>query len=118
MAARLHTAWRVLLIGAGAYLDNRTHGGSTPLFEAAYNGHVDVISVLLLRAKANPLLTTRSASGGTPSSHWTWRRNTGTPDVVRELIEQVGITARGGASGGVHALSLAAQKQHVDIMAI
>lgn len=103
-----------MLLEAGASVDSRMFDGATPLYLAAGQGCVKVIRVLL-RAKANPLLT--SSAGGTfvPLE---MAAQDGQTEVVRELVQQVGIEGCGGRSGGAQALRLAAEEQHMDIMVI
>lgn len=120
-AAPLHLAAELgrsevvrVLIEAGVNPNSRRSDGATPLFCAACDGHVDAVTVLL-RAKANPLLTYTDPSGGT------WipldgAAQSGHVKVARELIQQLGIEERGGASGGVCALRCAAQNQDVKFM--
>ena len=107
------------LIDSGGNCDTRLPNcGETPLCFAARWGNLEMVRVLL-RAKANPLLATscdcKPVSLFLPidvaASH-------GHEDIVRELIQQVGIEGCGGPSGGVKALILAAKKQHVHIMAV
>ena len=99
------------LIEAGANANSRLLiDGATPLLLGAEN--IDVVK-LLLRAKADPLLP-RSPAGHVPLDV---AAENGKLDVVGELIQWVGLEGCGGATGGVRALCLAAQKQHVDVMA-
>lgn len=120
--------WQVMsvLIEAGANRDTRLPLGSTPLFSASLKGHVAAVRVLL-RAGANPRLSktlSRQEMPGpiyplcegytcSPLDIAAQECHTG---VVRELIQQCGIDGCGGASGGLFALRVAAQQQHVDIM--
>ncbi len=103
------------LIEAGANLNSRRLDRSTPLYVAAFEGRVGVVKVLL-RAKADPLITRANPAGGHFVPLGAAAQN-GHLEVVRELIRQVGIEGCGGPSGGVDALRLAGQAQHVDIMA-
>ncbi len=94
------------LIEAGSNPNSRCLDGATPLFAAAQEGHMDALK-MLLRAKGDPLLTRTEASEvlfvpldtAAVSGHF---------EVVRELVQQVGIEGCGGASGGLNALRLAA----------
>lgn len=73
---------------------------------------------LLLRSDANPLFR---RTGRTPRKievPLDAAALRGHSEVVRGLIHQLGIEGCGGASGGIHALCLAAEKQHVNIMSI
>lgn len=75
-------------------------------------GDVDAVK-LLLRAKANPQL-----SGTKSGVALNVAARNGYPEVVRELIGQVGIEGCGGASSGTRALELAVVDQHLDIVAM
>eukprot|EP00752_Nemacystus_decipiens_P009050 g8080.t1 len=108
-----------VLITAGANLNSRGVDGSTPLYLAAEKGNVECVKVLL-RAKANPLLT---MSDSNPK----WRRTCvpldiaamrGHSEVVGELVQPCGIERCGGASKGVQALEMAAMNRQPDIMAL
>lgn len=103
------------LIEAGANLNSRRLDGSTPLYVAAFEGRIGAVKVLL-RAKADPLLTRANPAGGFFVPLGAAAQN-GHLEVVRELIRQVGIEGCSGPSGGLDALRLAGQAQHVDIMA-
>ena len=104
-----------MLIEAGANPNRRKIDGATPLFFAVQNGYMGAV-ILLLRAKANPLLTWRDPESGKTIFPLDMAAQHGHSEVVRELVQQVGIKGCGGASGGVEALRLAAIKQHLDIM--
>ena len=86
--------------------------GTTPLYFAAQNGHEGAI-IVLLRAKANLLLTRTDKTGQTYAPLDPTAQN-GHLEVVRELVQQVRIEGCGGASRGVATLSQAARDQHVD----
>ena len=92
-------------------------GGSTPLFIAAENGHIAAIQ-LLLRAKANPLLTMADKSGQVVVPFFAHCGPNGHLQAVRELVHQCGIEGCGGKSGGLQALRTAASTQHVGIMTV
>ncbi len=113
-----HSEVMKMLIEAGAN-PNHSYGtkGSTPLYLAATEGQVDAVKVLL-RAKADPLLTTTVGEEGITSTPLDVAAQNGHFEVVRELVQQVGIEGCGGASEGVDALEQAARKQHLDIMAM
>ena len=104
------------LTEAGANPNARRADGTTALYNAALGGHVE-ISRMLLSAKADPLLTATMASGKTylPLDAAALK---GHSDIVHELVERIEIKGCGGVSGGVDALRLAAQNDHVDILAI
>ncbi len=123
-AERGHHEVMSMLIEAGANPDHRRWEGATPLFMAAQNGHTKAVKVLL-RAKADPLLPSASST----AQHWTSSRaqhivpldvaaKIGNSEVVRELLQKVGIEGCGGVGGGVYALCLATTEQHLDIMAL
>ncbi|CAN0012011.1 unnamed protein product, partial [Hapterophycus canaliculatus] len=81
-----------------------------PLYVAASEGNLDAIRELL-RAKAKPLLPrTISNEEFVPLDAAV---EYGHLDVVRELIQQLGIRGCGGPSGGLHALRVAAQEQQL-----
>ena len=88
------------------------------MFSAAVRGHLETVRALL-RANANPLLTAnvdqQCRKTDVPLDAAAYSGHT---EIVRELVEQVGIEGCGGASGGADALGLASIGQHVDIMAI
>ena len=103
-----------MLIEAGANPNSGTSDGMTPLFCAALHGHLAAIRVLL-RAKADPLLTLSAATGDELVPLDTAAEG-GHSEIVAELIQEYGSKGCGGASGGVHALRSAASIQRVDIM--
>ena len=112
-----HSAVVKALIDAGVNPDSPLPNGLTPLALAASGGHVDVVKVLL-RAEANPLL-----AGTDPGSDHTFvpldaAAFRGGVEVVRELVQQLGIEGCGGASGGADALRIAAMEQRFDVMAV
>lgn len=102
------------LIDAGSDVNSRTPTGESPLYTAAMRGYVDVVK-LLLEAKANPLLPRRDPSGHTyvPLDV---AAQSGHAGVVHELIKRFGVIGCGGSSGGVDALSYAAQEHHTDVL--
>ena len=105
------------LIEAGANVDSRKADGETPLFAAARGGQVEAARELL-RANANPRLTHTSSDPSQMFSPLDVAAQGGHSGVVRELAQHFGIEGCGGESGGVFALSLAAQMKHLNIMAI
>lgn len=108
-----HLAVMRVLLEAGANPDSRGPNGETPLFCAAFDGRVQVVRELL-HGNADPLLTTiKQGFGVVPLDSASLE---GHSDVVRELIQQVGIQGCGGSTGGVHSLTLAAQEGHTNIM--
>lgn len=101
------------LIEEGADVNSRRYSQATPLYTAAAQGHVGALRVLL-RAKADPRLARMDQSGAFLVPLYI-AASDGLPHIVRELIRQVGVAACGG---GVQALQLAAQSQHLDVMAV
>lgn len=114
---------RVALMGLyirhGANIDARGQNGATPLMAAVV--HSQLTSVQFLhREGANallPILESASRNGKTvlPLEKGAQR---GCFDVVHELVKLFGITGCGGPSGGVGALTDAADHGHVDIMTL
>lgn len=117
--ATIEGRWGVMrmLIEAGANADSREVEGSTPLYSAAWQGHMDAIKVLL-RAKADPLLQRTNSSSGMTSVPLDAAALNGHCEAVKELVQQLGIMGCGGASGGAHALKLAAEINRADIMGV
>lgn len=108
------------LIAAGADPDSRAAAdGETPLFAAAGKGHVLAVKELL-RANADPLLTTRANQipGGVRTVPLDTAAKHGRSDVVRELVQQVGIEGCGGSTGGEFALGAATMYGSVEIMSM
>ncbi len=103
-----------LLLEAGESPNGRLPDGRTPLHIACEKGNMDAIRELL-RWGANPLLTNRTTPVNTYVPLDMAVRH-GRLEVVRELIEQLGLEGCAGASGGADALRLAAQNDHVAIM--
>lgn len=104
-----------VLLRGGANPDCRMPRGQTALFEAAFAGHVDIVKVLL-RAKASPALPVSRPDGGTGVALDVAAQD-GHSGVVSELL-RLGIAACGGTSRGEGALRLAAQNQHLVVMAM
>lgn len=96
--------------------NSRALDGLTPLRFAACRGHLETIKVLL-RAKANPLLTFFSYSVGHSGKVKLLSQvvpldgaaQYGRLEVARELTQVCGIKRCGGSSGGVDALHFAAK---------
>lgn len=86
-----------MLVEAGANLNNRGLDGSTPLYTAAMKGHVGAV---IIRAKANPLLTHSNSPGVTFVPLDTTVEH-GHVEEVRELLQEHGVEGCGGTSGGV-----------------
>lgn len=110
--------WEVMaaLIEAGSNPDSRLPNGETPLCSAASKGHMAATKVLL-RAHANASLS-KTDDRGSSFVPLDFAALNGHADVVGELVQQLGIKACGGPSGGVEALRLAALAQRLDIMEI
>ena len=106
-----------MLIEAGANPNCRCSDGASPLYIAAHNGHKAAVKTML-RAKANPALTTTVNKWGRAVVPLDLAAQNGHLEIVRELIQQVGVKGCGGASGGVESLRLATVHQHLDIMAL
>lgn len=104
------------LCEAGADVDTRQADRSTPLISAAIRGHANSTRELL-RAKANPLVVKPNEVGKNFSPLDAAALH-GRAEVVRELIKQVGIRGCAGPSGGGDALELAAEGQHIEILAM
>ena len=103
------------LIEAGANVDTCNNNGASPFFFAARNGHIDPVRELL-RANASPLLSTvvETREHFVPLNVASYNDHS---EVVRALIQQRGIIACAGESGGVDALTVvAAQKGHAEIV--
>lgn len=100
-----------VLVEAGVDIDSVAFSGATALYMAAACGHRDVTGVLL-RANANPLIAHGDFNPLEVASH------ANRAGVVRELVNYVGIEGCGGPSGGVSALSYAAQQQSLESMEI
>ncbi|CAM9322541.1 unnamed protein product [Ectocarpus sp. 4 AP-2014] len=105
------------LIEAGANPDTQLPDGATALHIAAEEGQVAVMRELL-RGKANPLLIQTFSSGSTTAVPLEVAADHGHSDIVRGLVQELGIEGCDATSAGVHALAFAASKQHLDIMAI
>ena len=111
-----------VLIEAGANVNSSSSDGRTPLYIGAENGRLNGVK-MLLRANANPLLAATDTESGnglklTPFVPLDIAVQGGHSEVVRELVQQVGIEGCGGASGGVQALRIAAISQDLDIVAV
>eukprot|EP00752_Nemacystus_decipiens_P005437 g4928.t1 len=101
-----------VLIEAGANLDCRTEHGTTPLYIAAEDNQLMSIK-LLLRAGARSDVVVDGMFVALDMA-----TQQGYTDVVRELVEYVGIKGCGGDSCGAQALRLASEEEHIDIMRI
>ncbi|CAM9295943.1 unnamed protein product [Scytosiphon promiscuus] len=113
-AANGHSRVMRVLIEAGADPNCSRWDGATPIYSAGFKGYIDAVRVLL-RAKADPACPKVELTGKTFVTLDMAAQN-GHPEVVLELIQQVGIKACGGASGGVRALCQAGQQNHMGIM--
>ncbi len=111
-----HSEVMCVLVEAGANPNFRHFDGTTPLYLAAHHGDVNAVKKML-HAKANPLLAKKRPE---PRKECVVPLDVaalmGHSEVVRELVQQVGIEGCGGASGGVQALHLAAMNRHLDIL--
>lgn len=105
-----------VLIEAGAKVNHRMNDGGTALFAASHQGHTAAV-VELLRANANPLFTSVN-SGGNSYPPLSVAALNGHSSVVKEFMQHLGIERCGGHSAGVAALRLAAEREHIDAMAI
>ena len=104
-----------VLIAAGANVNLRDRRGETPLFKATRRGHLVAVRILL-RANASALLPTSYGGVYYPLEV---AADMGHTDIVRELLERVGIEGCGGPSNGARALAFAAsQPSDLDAMAI
>lgn len=107
-----------MLIDAGANVDSRNPKGVTPLFCAAACGHVGAV-MELLRRKTDPLLGRMEQPGKIqvllPLDGAACFEKI---EVVRELLQQLGLEGCGGQSGGVDALVVAGCSGHVGILAL
>lgn len=111
-----HSEFITALIEAGASPNSRTREGDSPLYTSCENARLGAVRALL-RANADPLLTSTDPLGQTflPLEIAVFRGHSG---VVRELLRQLGVERCGGASGGVCALRMAAQEGDLDMMTI
>lgn len=101
-----------VLIYAGADVDPCLEEGATAMYLAAERGHLRAVKILLAN-KADPMIATME--GYVPLDVATEKCHV---DMVRELVERVGIEGCGGSDGGMVALRLAAQNGHLDILDI
>ena len=106
---RNHSEVMSTLVEAGANPNRRASDGRTPLFIAAKTGSVDAVKVLL-RVNADPLM----ACGGLLPLEQAAQK--GHSEVVRELLQHVGIKGCGGESEGLKAFFCALMTQRLDIM--
>ena len=104
------------LIKGGANVDSRMADRRTPLALAARDGRLGAVRELL-RAKANPFLSIQQVCGGEIVPLDT-AAAAGHSDVVRELIQELGLGGCSGPRGGQTTLTAAAIGQNVDIMDI
>lgn len=109
------------LIEARANPDSRRlYDGSTALHLACEAGNPDAV-LELLRAKAGPRLVKRSSPRMTTSdvpnmAPLNVAAMKGHSEVVRAMIQQVGIERCGGATGGLKAIRLATCMDHVAVV--
>ncbi|CAM9712791.1 unnamed protein product [Laminaria digitata] len=105
-----------VLLMAGSDVDHRGHRGNerraTSLYRAAKHGHLDAVRVLI-QTQANASLI----AGGTLSPLGTAAAG-GHVEVVRELVQQLGIERCIGIQNGGMALAYAAGIGSVQIMTI
>lgn len=111
-----HLGVVVVLIDAGADVNSRALNGTSVLYSAACNGHLDVVKVLL-RAGANPLPSYTNPSGHTLNALdvAVMGRHL---EVAQELIQLFGIEGCGGVTGGLNALTMAAESQQLEMMVL
>ena len=114
-AGRGYTGVMGVLIEAGANPNSRRHDGSTALLLAAYRGHMAAIRILL-REGANPVLPAMGPTGAY-SVALDLAAQEGQLHVVSELLREFGIGGCGGVNRGERALMLAAESQHVEVLA-
>ena len=111
------TAAMRVLIEAGADVDSPRFDGATPMLAAALTGRTESV-VELLGAGANPVQTMiNQPSGGTYVPLCLAAKH-GHVDLVRELIQRLGIEGCGGPTGGENALMMTLHAERVDIMAM
>lgn len=107
------------LLEAGANPNSRGLAGETPLYFAAQGGRVDAVKVLL-RSKADPLVSLFPGTARMPLSPFDTAAGCGHAGVVRELLRQFGIKGC-SPDGGMLALQMVAQGSqgsHLEIMGI
>lgn len=117
-AQKGHVGVMKVLLEAGANPNSRAPDGETPLKTAAAEGYLGAVKILM-SAGADPLaMCVVRASDGMDMVFVALdsAAGCGRLDVVRELLQRVGIEGCGGKSGGVAALEVAAAKKHLDIM--
>ncbi|CAM9727020.1 unnamed protein product [Ectocarpus sp. 12 AP-2014] len=101
-----------VLVYAGADVDRRLEDGGTAMYLAAERGQLKALKILLAN-KADPMVAT--VEGYVPLDVATEKDHV---DIVRELVKSVGIEGCGGSDGGMLALRLAAQNDHLEILDI
>eukprot|EP00752_Nemacystus_decipiens_P005549 g5020.t1 len=110
-----HTDVITALVEAGAKTGSRRRDGATPLYLAAREGRAGVVRVLL-RARADPLLAFTNQMTGQTFVPLDAAAMFGHREVVRELLERVGIRGCGGATGGFNAFRMASLNRHVQVL--
>jgi ankyrin repeat protein len=89
-----------------------TVDGGTPLFVAAYQGHVDVVERLLAARGADVNLA-RTIDGVTPLSIAAYQ---GQVDVVERLVAASGVDVNKVSTAGSPPMYIAAQQGHADVV--
>lgn len=106
-----------LFVEAGANVNIRRDGGATPLYYAAHFGKSEVTRELL-RAGADPRMVGMCLETREKFLPLDIAARNGHANVIRELLQQLGIEGCGGASAGCDALELAVRGQCWDVVAV